>query len=296
MNFTAIDFETANNKRTSACALGLVKIENCVITKSVNYLFKPIPFYFTNSHIHNIYEEDVINKPYFVDCWNEIQDIIGDDLIIAHNAAFDLSVLRSLLEHEKIEFPNLKYVCTWRLSEKYFELKNYKLPTISNHLNISLNHHEALSDAVACAKIAIELLKLNDCNCLQELSNQFQIGELYHPFDYRPFSSSFRNSKSSKKNIVSLSTPTENPFKKLLDNTSNKLNGLTIVYSGMFEWFERDELKKLIEQNGGKNTTSISKKTSYLVAGENMGPSKREKANNLEVSIISEDEFIALLK
>ena len=74
------------------------------------------------------------------------------------------------------------------------------------------------------------------------------------------------------------------------------LQGQSFVISGVFANHSRDELKKLIEQNGGKNTSSISKKTSYLVAGENMGPSKREKADKLDVSIISEDEFIALLK
>jgi len=74
------------------------------------------------------------------------------------------------------------------------------------------------------------------------------------------------------------------------------LQGQSFVISGVFTNHSRDEIKKLIEQNGGKNTSSISKKTSYLVAGENMGPSKREKAEKLEVSIISEDEFIALLK
>jgi len=82
----------------------------------------------------------------------------------------------------------------------------------------------------------------------------------------------------------------------ILADRTNVLQGQSFVISGVFTNHSRDELKKLIEQNGGKNTTSISKKTSYLVAGENMGPSKREKANNLEVSIISEDEFIALLK
>ena len=74
------------------------------------------------------------------------------------------------------------------------------------------------------------------------------------------------------------------------------LQGKSFVISGVFKEHSRDELKKLIEQNGGKNTSSISKKTTYLVAGDNMGPSKREKATLLEVSIISETEFIALLQ
>jgi DNA ligase (NAD+) len=82
----------------------------------------------------------------------------------------------------------------------------------------------------------------------------------------------------------------------ILADRTHILQGQSFVISGVFTNHSRDELKKLIEQNGGKNTSSISKKTSYLVAGENMGPSKREKAEKLEVSIISEDEFITLIK
>jgi DNA ligase (NAD+) len=82
----------------------------------------------------------------------------------------------------------------------------------------------------------------------------------------------------------------------ILADRTHILQGQSFVISGVFTNHSRDELKKIIEQNGGKNTASISKKTSYLVAGDKMGPSKREKAENLEVSIISEDEFIELLK
>ena len=74
------------------------------------------------------------------------------------------------------------------------------------------------------------------------------------------------------------------------------LNGESFVISGIFKNHSRDELKSLIDQNGGKNTSSISKKTSYLIAGESMGPSKREKAEELGVPIISEDEFLSLLQ
>ena len=82
----------------------------------------------------------------------------------------------------------------------------------------------------------------------------------------------------------------------ILADRTHILQGKSFVISGVFKEHSRDELKKLIEQNGGKNTSSISKKTTYLVAGDNMGPSKREKATFLEVSIISETEFIALLQ
>jgi DNA ligase (NAD+) len=80
-----------------------------------------------------------------------------------------------------------------------------------------------------------------------------------------------------------------------LANASDKLAGLTFVVSGVFSKFSRDELKASIEQNGGKVSSSISKKTSYIVAGENMGPSKLAKAEKLEVSIIDEDKYLSLL-
>jgi len=82
----------------------------------------------------------------------------------------------------------------------------------------------------------------------------------------------------------------------ILADRTHILQGKSFVISGVFKEHSRDELKKLIEQNGGKNTSSISKKTTYLVAGDNMGPSKREKAINLGVSIITETEFTALLQ
>lgn len=81
-----------------------------------------------------------------------------------------------------------------------------------------------------------------------------------------------------------------------LANTTDKLKGLTFVISGVFNKISRDDLKKLIELNGGKNTGSISGKTSYLVAGENMGPEKLKKAQSLGVKIISEDQFFELIK
>jgi DNA ligase (NAD+) len=74
--------------------------------------------------------------------------------------------------------------------------------------------------------------------------------------------------------------------------TSDKLAGLSIVISGVFEHHSRDEYKAIIEQNGGKNVGSISGKTSFILAGENMGPSKLQKAEKLGIEIVNEDEFL----
>ncbi len=77
---------------------------------------------------------------------------------------------------------------------------------------------------------------------------------------------------------------------------SSKLEGLNIVISGTFENHSRDELKDIIEKNGGKNSSSLSSKTNFLLAGKNMGPSKREKAKKLNIAIISEDDFMKMIQ
>ena len=76
---------------------------------------------------------------------------------------------------------------------------------------------------------------------------------------------------------------------------SNKLEGLSIVISGVFTKHSREEYKELIERHGGKNVSSISSKTSFILAGDNMGPSKKEKAQQLGIKLMNEDEFLALI-
>lgn len=289
MDFVAIDFETANNERSSACSIGLVYVNRGMISQKEYFLFRPAPFYFTNSHIHGIYEQDVENMPSFCESWNEILPKIEDKLIVAHNAAFDLSVLRATLSSSVHDFPNLNYICTWRLSQVLLkELANHRLSTISKHFGIELNHHHALSDAEACAQLALILAKKNDEKSLLELSKKcgFKIGQIHDNNTYTPFSISGGREVRHKReqNIESLS---------FVDNmVSEKLLGNKVVISGVFTQFSRTELKKIIEQHGGKNVGSISKKTTFVVAGENMGPSKRQKAEDLGIPLITEEEFI----
>jgi DNA ligase (NAD+) len=85
-------------------------------------------------------------------------------------------------------------------------------------------------------------------------------------------------------------------IEKVNPNATNKLDGKTFVVSGVFEKFSRDELKNSIEENGGKVGSSISAKTHFVVAGDNMGPAKLEKANSLKIPIISEDDYIEMIK
>lgn len=161
MNFTAIDFETANNNPASACAIGIVVVENSEIVFERAILLKPYTDWFSkyNVAVHGIEPHHVANAPRFEEIWHEIAKYIEDaDLIVAHNAGFDMSVLRRCLEYGDIACRLPQSACTVKLAQKLLpHLHNHKLNTVSEYFGIELNHHEALSDARAAALIMLEL-------------------------------------------------------------------------------------------------------------------------------------------
>lgn len=160
MNFLAIDFETANYYRDSACAVGLVKVVNNKIQKSVSYLIRPASNWFVFTYIHGLTWEDVKDEPTFGELWPTIQPLFQDlDFLVAHNSSFDRGVLRACCEKHHIEFPEIPFQCTVQLARKLWNIHPTKLNIVCEHFGIPLNHHEALSDTLACAQIMIRALK-----------------------------------------------------------------------------------------------------------------------------------------
>lgn len=161
MNFTAIDFETANGNPASACAIGLVVVENGLIVHEISYLLKPYTDWFSkyNVAVHQITARDVAHAPRFEDVWPKIYRYIEDaDFIVAHNAGFDMNVLRRCLAYAEIAGRLPSSVCTVQLAKRKLpHLHNHKLNTVAEFLDIELNHHEALSDARAAAQIMLLL-------------------------------------------------------------------------------------------------------------------------------------------
>ena len=154
--FTAIDFETADYGRDSACAVGLVLVEGCRITKTEYRLIRPPREDVRFTDIHGITWEDVENEPLFAEVWPELAGFFeGIDFITAHNAPFDKSVLYACCRAAGLEAPPHPFVCTVKLSKKELGINPAKLSHVCHHLSIPLNHHNALSDAEACAKIMI---------------------------------------------------------------------------------------------------------------------------------------------
>ncbi len=159
MNFTAIDFETANHKRHSACAIGLVCVKNGKIERKKAFLIRPPEPYFRFTHIHGITWEDVKDAPTFRELWPEIKPLIASgDFIAAHNAPFDRSVLLHTCSFYDIKPPSVEFKCTVQIARKILGIRPAGLSNVCRRLGILLNHHEALSDAIACAKIVLHAL------------------------------------------------------------------------------------------------------------------------------------------
>ncbi len=154
--FTAIDFETADNGRDSACAVGLARVEHGKIVKTGYRLIRPPRPDILFTYIHDITWEDVAGEPPFGEVWPCLEEFFkGADFITAHNAPFDRGVLTACCAAAGLQAPPQPFVCTVQLSRKELGLKPATLAHVCHHLSIPLKHHNALSDAEACAKIMI---------------------------------------------------------------------------------------------------------------------------------------------
>lgn len=288
-HYISFDFETATGK--NPCSIGIVEFKEGRVVNEYYSLINPMVEKFNpfTTRIHGITAKDVQYEKTFDKVWDEIKHFFENQIIIAHNSSFDLSVLEFSLNKYNIEIPSFKCYCTLRLSRKILDLDNYKLSTLSQYYGIvQNNYHNALEDAFVCGNVFSNLL-LEVQNINQIIKN-----------DYKPLKTPKKQINeiatnelvSNKEESISLRVE----FLKLFNVQTEKLKGQTFVVSGVFETISRNELKKLIEDNGGKVSSSISSKTTYLVAGDKMGPSKRTKAENLNIPIISEEEFLSNLK
>ncbi len=159
-SFIAMDFETADYYRNSACALGIVKVVDLKIVDRVSWLIRPPGRNFRFTHIHGLTWEDVKDEPDFGDIWPEVKPFFdGADFAAAHNIGFDRSVLKACCEEYGIDMPDMDYRCTLKLSRNNLNLCSNTLDTVCDHLGFELDHHEVLSDTVACANIMIHFMK-----------------------------------------------------------------------------------------------------------------------------------------
>ena len=158
MNFVSIDFETAKYSRESACSVGMVKYCGGEETDTFYSLIRPPILYirpeFTED-IHGITVDDVKDAPTFADLWDSsIKPFMGDLPLAAHNASFDMDVLRNVLEWYELEIPAVRYFCTCSLARRTWPgLAAYSLGSLAEKFRIIYDAHHALEDAKTCGKL-----------------------------------------------------------------------------------------------------------------------------------------------
>lgn len=305
MNFIAIDFETANEKRNSPCSIGLVVIKNGQVVKKIHHLIKPREMRFMpiNIGIHGIRPAMVENEPEFDVIWDKIKHYFDNSLIIAHNAAFDISVLRNTLELYNIESPEFNYICTMKLSRNFYkQLDNAKLNTVNKFLGYEFNHHDALADALACSNILLNISEELETKEVSEISRLIGVtlGSVCKD-GYKSSSTKGRVLRTSGK-----------IFSREIKNEYNNFDAFkdeVVVFTGGLVSIGRDEATRLVRRLGGSIGSSVTKKTTILITNtrdietlksEEMSTKLRKavdlKAKGQNIKIIDEDEFLLKCK
>lgn len=174
LNFVTIDFETANSFRASACAVGLARVRHGVAVKTASSLIRPTNGYdhFSawNTRIHGITSDQVQDAPDFPEVWPSVLDFIGSDTVVAHNAPFDLSVVRAACTASGLPWPSLRYACSLALARKTYSLASYSLPFVVEAAGLAdFDHHEAQADALAAAHIMLDMAARAGARTLDEL-------------------------------------------------------------------------------------------------------------------------------
>lgn len=154
--FCAIDFETASARRDSACAMAVVRVERNRVVDEWSTLIRP-PGGFVHpafTRIHNITEDDVRDAPEFATVWTAAKRRLrGARFFAAHNARFDASVLRACAERARVSIPRAPFLCTVEVARAAWNIRPTRLPDVAAALGFELQHHDARSDARACANV-----------------------------------------------------------------------------------------------------------------------------------------------
>ena len=160
-NFAAIDFETANGRRSSVCSVGVVVVRDGKIVDKFYSLIQPSPNYYTHwtTDVHGLTCQDTDNQPTFPEVWAQIKERIAGLPLVAHNRPFDESCLKAAFEEYGMEYPEYEFHCTLAASRRYLDIPSHQLHLSAAACGYNMdNHHDALSDAEACAWIAMKLL------------------------------------------------------------------------------------------------------------------------------------------
>ena len=274
LSFIAFDVETATANHSSICQLGYVKVLNNTIVESNSFLIQPPNNEYSarNSCIHGIDALQTIDKPQFPSIWEILSSDFCSSLLVAHNASFDISVLKQSLEFYNLEVPGFRYECTYQLS-------NLKLTWLCEALGIELsNHHNALADAESCALAFIKL--------------KYGIKPNHNLIKREAVEDSFSGHERIKGNLLK-------PDLEVSDKNHPFYNK-KIVFTGVLDAISREEAARIVKSKGADIDTGITKNTQYVIVGHGAGPSKLKKIEDFNskgsnIKIINETDFLSII-
>lgn len=175
LDFTAIDFETANGSAASACSVGLIKVRDGKVVDRAGWLIQPPVghdfFQEWNTRIHGIYAEDVVDAAGWIDQLPDLVAFAEDDYLVAHNAGFDMGVIRAACTATAVACPEYSYLCSLQVARRTYTLDSYRLPVAAMAAGFEgFHHHDALADAEACAAIIVHAARRHGAATLEELA------------------------------------------------------------------------------------------------------------------------------
>ena len=306
--FVAIDFETANESRDSACEVALVRFKDGIPIETFTSLIYQERFAPFNIALHGITSKQVKSAPRFSEIWGEMKNFVSTSPLVAHNAGFDMSVLFRSLKDEPIGI-ELDYFCTMVLSRQMLDLTYFGLPGVTEHLKIDYPmEHRAESDAIAAGKVAHCLMQLQGAETLYELADKYQVrtGKLV---ETGPSGSShIRKGKSS--------SLTQAEKQKIIDEIGLEnfyedpdFVGKRIVFTGALMSMTRKDAEVAIMKAGGIPVSGVSGKTNMVVFGYQHPTvlkgkplsGKRLKADELraagaDIEVVDEVQFLEMLR
>ncbi|WP_071394295.1 exonuclease domain-containing protein [Bacillus tuaregi] len=314
MDFITIDFEIANNHLNSACSMGLAFVKNNTIIDEKYYLIQPPTLEFDEemTRVHGLTAEDVREAKKFNEIWEEIKAYFTDIPVVAHNAQFDMSVLHSCLKTYSLELPEFPYICSIPISAKACgnEKVGQSLKDRLDYFQIELtDHHNAIADAVACAKLVTTCVEVKRKKSLQTYCKVHSSIPVKMFSELKPqvyFKMKKKTPNNRFKNRVAISEITASVDSY---NEDHPLYGKNVVFTGDLETIDRKAAMQRVVDRGGLVKSGVSKKTNYLVVGQqdktlvgSSGISSKEKKaydlmeQGMDIIIIREAEFLSLIE
>lgn len=304
-SFAAIDFETATSERGSACAVGVVVFEDGTPITRLKQLIRPPGNRYDafNTWIHGIGPSHTRRSPTFPEAWPQVAGMLKNRLVIAHNTAFDMSVLRRSAEHYDYEPEPFPFACTYRMARSAMpDAGSWSLAAMSDEFGIPLVHHDPLSDAEAAGMLWLALSNRLGVPHSQLLErHNYRVGYC-HLDSYKPFSNAVLSKSSSKSLSPKDFTPRHEP------DPEGPLFAKRIVFTGTLESMPRREAFQFAVDAGAAPSQSVSKRTDYLImgitdlrqVGEAGKSTKHRKALALadeghSIDIVDEDQFFCLI-